>query len=392
MSPGGGLARCRAATAELPTTDKEHHAMTTPTTLTTSGTSRHASFRPKRRLGFNTRVSFSDDLGPAQGLRDGIELFKAAETAGYQSGWVYQRHFDHYLSSPVPFFAAVGQHTERISLGSAVLPMRYQDPILLAESAGVADLLVGERLELALATGANAAFDAVFGAVEVDARTEARRRLVRFLDAVAGKTLHTVDGPGQGAPEGTELRVTPHSPTLRSRLRQGSSSIGSALQAAELGIGLIVGTVLHDIPAGETYSAYQGRIIETYRTAWRERQGTEPPSVAVAASVLPGTTADLRETYAAYDLQRRTEGMAASRPQGALQPVISAALPDGMQISPVFHGAPEQVIEAVLADPGLAQADELVLFLPPGFTLPQNVRLIQDLAGMVAPALGWAPA
>lgn len=361
------------------------------TTSTATVAAPPAAYRPKTRLGFNTRVSFTDDAGPAQGLRDGIALFRAAEEAGYQSGWVYQRHFDHYLSSPLPFFAAVGQHTERIALGSAVIPMRYQDPILLAEAAGVADLLVGERLQLALATGANAAFDAVFGAVATDARTEARRRLVRFLDAVAGATLHTVDGPGQGAPVGTELRVTPHSPTLRSRLRQGSSSLGSALQAAELGIGLIVGTVLHDIPDGTSFSEHQGQIIEAYRTAWRAQHDTEPPSVAVAASVLPGTTPELREAYAAYDHQRRTEGMAAARPTGALAPVVGAELPDGMRISPVFHGTPDEVAAAVLADPGLAQADELVLFLPPSFTLPENVRLLRDLAATVAPALGWSP-
>lgn len=126
-------------------------------------------FRPKRRLGFNTRVSFNDRDGPARGLRDGIELYQAAEDLGYQSGWAYQRHFDNYLSSPLPFFAATGQHTGRITLGSAVIPMRYQEPILLAEAAGTTDLLIGGRLELAISTGANAAFDAVFGAVDVDA-------------------------------------------------------------------------------------------------------------------------------------------------------------------------------------------------------------------------------
>ncbi len=40
-----------------------------------------------------------------------------------------------YLLSPIPFFAAVGQHTDRITLGSVVIPMRYQDPFLLAEAA-----------------------------------------------------------------------------------------------------------------------------------------------------------------------------------------------------------------------------------------------------------------
>ncbi|MGV1764802.1 LLM class flavin-dependent oxidoreductase [Agrobacterium rhizogenes] len=351
-----------------------------------------APFRPKQRLGFNTRVSFNDDAGPAQGLRDGIELFKAAERLGYQSGWAYQRHFDHYLSSPLPFFAAAGQHTKHITLGSAVIPMRYQDPILLAEAAGTTDLLIGGRLELAISTGANAAFDAVFGAVDIDARTEAKRRQARFLAAISGEVLHTVAGPNQGAPEGIELRVTPHSPTLRSRIRQGSASLGSAVQAAELGIGLISGTVQHDHGEGETFGEYQARSIKAFRTTWRETWGTEPPPVTVAASILVGTTAELREKYAAYDLERRTLGIAASRPKGALTPTAPANQPSGVQICPVFQGTPDQVTEAVFNDPGLAAADEIVLFLPPAFGLAENVRLLADLAETVAPNLGWSPA
>lgn len=347
-----------------------------------------APFRPKTRLGFNTRVSFNDDAGPAQGLRDGIELYKAAERLGYQSGWAYQRHFDHYLSSPLPFFAAAGQHAKHITLGSAVIPMRYQDPILLAEAAGTTDLLIDGRLELAISTGTNAAFDAVFGAVDTDARTEAKRRQARFLAAISGEVLHTITQPVQGAPVGAELRVTPHSPTLRSRIRQGSASLGSGIQAAELGIGLISGTVQHDHSEGESFGAYQARIIEAYRSTWRQKWGTEPPPVAVAASILVGTTAELREKYAAYDLERRTVGIAASRPKGALAPPPP---PSGAQISPVFQGTPDQVIEAVFNDPGIAAADEVILFLPPAFDLGENVRLLSDLANTVAPAFGWSP-
>ncbi|HEY0214027.1 MAG TPA: LLM class flavin-dependent oxidoreductase [Paenirhodobacter sp.] len=349
-------------------------------------------YRPKPRLGFNTRVSFNETDGPAKGLRDGIALYQAAERLGYQSGWSYQRHFDNYLSSPLPFFAAVGQRTDRITLGSAVLPMRYQDPILLAEAAGTTDLLIGGRLELAISTGANAAFDAVFGAVGTDARTEAKRRQARFLAAIRGETLHRVDGPGQGAPEGAELRVTPHSPGLAARIRQGVSSVGSAIQAADLGIGLITGTVQHGQAPGESFSDHQARIIKAYRDRWTELYGNDAPPVAVAASILPGPSAELRDTYAAYDLERRTQGIAASRPKGALQPTARTNAPEGSQISPVFHGTPDQVATAVLADPGLAGADELILFLPPGFTLEQNIRLLDDLAATVAPALGWLPA
>jgi len=267
--------------------------------------------------------------------------------------------------------------------------MRYQDPILLAEAAGTTDLLIDGRLELAISTGANAAFDAVFGTVDTDARTEAKRRQARFLSAIAGEVLHTVVSPGQGAPQGAELRVTPHSPTLRSRIRQGSASLSSAVQAAELGIGLISGTVQHDQAEGETFGQYQARIIEAFRATWRTTWGTEPPPVAVAASILVGTTPDLREKYAAYDLERRTIGIAASRPKGALAP---ASQPAGAQISPVFQGTPDQVVEAVFNDPGLAAADEVVLFLPPAFGLAENIRLLSDLADTVAPGLGWSPA
>jgi alkanesulfonate monooxygenase SsuD/methylene tetrahydromethanopterin reductase-like flavin-dependent oxidoreductase (luciferase family) len=350
-----------------------------------------ATFRPKRRIGFNTRVSFSDDAGPAKGLRDGISLYQGAERLGFQQGWSYQRHFDHYLSSPLPFFAAAGQHTRRIVLGSAVIPMRYQDPVLLAEAAATTDLLIDGRLELAIATGANALFDAVFGAVATDARTEAKRRQARFLAAIAGEPLHVIDGPGQGAPVGTALRATPHSPTLRSRIRQGSASLASAVQAAELGIGLISGTVQHDFAEGESFGAYQARAIAAYRATWRAKWDIEPPPVAVAASILPATDAALLERYAAYDLERRTLGVAASRPRGALEPTGPTTRPPGSQISPVFHGTPDAVTEALLNDPGLAAADELVLFLPPGFGLAENLRVLNDFVETVAPTLGWSP-
>jgi alkanesulfonate monooxygenase SsuD/methylene tetrahydromethanopterin reductase-like flavin-dependent oxidoreductase (luciferase family) len=150
---------------------------------------------PTRRLGFNTRVSFPTGEA-ARGLREGIELFQAAEELGYQSGWAYQRHFDNYLSSPLPFFAAAGQHTSRITLGSAVIPARYQEPILLAEAAGTADLLIGGRLQLAFSSGTDV-WDPVFGGVATDARTEGQRRLARFLSAVAGRP--STPSPRRGA-------------------------------------------------------------------------------------------------------------------------------------------------------------------------------------------------
>jgi alkanesulfonate monooxygenase SsuD/methylene tetrahydromethanopterin reductase-like flavin-dependent oxidoreductase (luciferase family) len=358
---------------------------------TTAAQGSHGARERKLRLGFNTRVSFhAGPGGAASGLRDGISLFTGAERLGYQSGWAYQRHFDNYLSSPAPFFAAVGQHTDSITLGSAVIPMRYQDPILLAEAAGTADLLIGGRLNLSLSSGREG-FEQIFGHEKVDARAEGQRRLLRFLDAVAGEVLHTVDGSeGTAIEAGTELRVTPHSEGLRERIWYGSGHIASARWAAEHRLRLITGTILHSTEPGDTFGEYQARLIQAYRDAW---PGPEPaPPVAVAASVLPAPTRELAEKYEAYDLQRQTEGPAASRPAGALKQNLRPFLREDVLVSPVFRGDPDTVASALLADPGISAADELILFLPPGFGLEENLRVLSEMAQTVAPALGWEPA
>jgi hypothetical protein len=140
------------------------------------------------------------------------------------------------------------------------------------------------------------------------------------------------------------------------------------------------------------FPEHQARLIGAYRDAWAATHSRPAPSVAVAASILPATTSQLRDVYGAYDLERRTRGPAASRPKGALETTLSADLPAGIVMSPVYHGDPDAVTAAALADPGLSAADELVLFLPPAFGRADNVRLLTDVARTVAPALGWIPA
>ncbi|MNV96293.1 hypothetical protein D3C71_1912810 [compost metagenome] len=49
------------------------------------------------------------------------------------------------------------------------------------------------------------------------------------------------------------------------------------------------------------------------------------------------------------------------------------------------------MLASVFNDPGLAAADEVVLFLPPAFGLAENIQLLTDLADTVAPGLGWSP-
>ncbi|CAJ61128.1 MULTISPECIES: LLM class flavin-dependent oxidoreductase [Frankia] len=363
--------------------------MTAPATVTAAVAPAHRASpaeppAPRRlRLGFNARIAFPTGQAGAA-LRDGIELFRVAEQLGYDAGWVYQRHFDNYLAAPMVFHAAVAQHTERIGLGTAIIGVRYEDPVLLAEAAGTADLLSGGRLQLGLGTG-QGGFDAVFGQAPNDGRAQSQDRLAAFLRAVRGERVGEITDPEGLLPVGTELFVRPTSPTLPERIWYGGGSVASAERVGRQGLRLLLSTILSG--QIDDYGAELARAIEAYRGA---HPGTSPSRVAVARSVLPATTPELARVYAAYDAERRTQGPAASRPAGALAPV--AAPTARFTMSPVHHGDPAAVVDELLADPSVPLADELIAFLPPAFGLRENLRLLEDLAETVAPHLGWTPA
>jgi alkanesulfonate monooxygenase SsuD/methylene tetrahydromethanopterin reductase-like flavin-dependent oxidoreductase (luciferase family) len=329
-------------------------------------------------LGFNARISFP--TGRARdALREGIELFRVAEQLGYDTGWVYQRHFDNYLAAPLPFLTAAGEHTDRIGLGTAIIGARYEDPVLLAEAAGTTDLLTGDRLQVGLGTG-QGGYDALFGQEPSDGREQARRRLAGFVAGVRGEPLGTATDPAGMVAPGTPLRVTPHSPTLAGRIWYGAGSVASARFTGEQGLRLLMSTILSG--AVDDFGAELAAAIDAYH---RAHVGPFAPRAAVARSVLPATTPGLARTYATYDAERRRFGPAASRPAGALPPVERA--PARFTMSPVLHGDPAAVVDALLADPSVAIADELICFLPPAFGLKENIRLLEDVAEHVAPQL-----
>ena len=62
-------------------------------------------------------------------------------------------HFARQLGSPFPLLAAVGARTSRIEIGTAVIDMRYENPLYMAEDAGAADLIAGGRLQLGISRG-----------------------------------------------------------------------------------------------------------------------------------------------------------------------------------------------------------------------------------------------
>src|SRR5688572_23880371 len=86
-------------------------------------------------------------------LLQSIELAVAAEELGADGAYFRVHHFAQQLASPFPLLAAAGARTSRIELGTAVIDMRYENPLYMAEDAGAADLISEGRLQLGISRG-----------------------------------------------------------------------------------------------------------------------------------------------------------------------------------------------------------------------------------------------
>src|SRR4029079_8333200 len=111
-----------------------------------------------KKLGF---LSFGHWMeGPHSEWRTGsdallqsIELAVAAEELGLDGAYFRVHHFARQLASPFPLLAAVGARTKKIEIGTAVIDMRYETPMYMAEDAGAADIIAGGRLQLGISRG-----------------------------------------------------------------------------------------------------------------------------------------------------------------------------------------------------------------------------------------------
>jgi len=86
-------------------------------------------------------------------LLQSIDLAVAAEELGADGAYFRVHHFARQLGSPFPLLAAIGARTSRIEIGTAVIDMRYENPLYMVEDAGAADLIAGGRLQLGISRG-----------------------------------------------------------------------------------------------------------------------------------------------------------------------------------------------------------------------------------------------
>jgi alkanesulfonate monooxygenase SsuD/methylene tetrahydromethanopterin reductase-like flavin-dependent oxidoreductase (luciferase family) len=340
---------------------------------------------PLKRIGFLSFGHWSDAYGSqvrsaSDSLLQSIELAVAAEELGADGAYFRVHHFARQLGSPFPLLAAVGARTRRIEIGTAVIDMRYENPLYMAEDAGAADLITAGRLQLGISRGSpEQVIDGwrYFGYAPADGESDAdmaRRHAEAFLEVLKGAGFAKPNPrPMFPNPPGL-LRVEPHAEGLRDRIWWGSSSNATSKWAAKLGMNLQSST-LKDDESGEPLHVQQRKQIEAYRDAWKEAGHRREPRVSVSRSIF-ALVDDRDRAYFGHETRDSDQIGYIDANTRAIFGRSYAAEPDAL-------------VKQLAADEAIAAADTLLLTVPNTLGVEYNAHAIESILKYVAPQLGW---
>jgi alkanesulfonate monooxygenase SsuD/methylene tetrahydromethanopterin reductase-like flavin-dependent oxidoreductase (luciferase family) len=316
----------------------------------------------------------------ADSLLQSIELAVAAEELGADGAYFRVHHFARQLGSPFPLLAAIGARTRRIEIGTAVIDMRYENPLYMAEDAGAADIIAGGRLQLGISRGSPEQVIEgwrYFGYAPAEGETDAelgRRHAEVFLELLKGEGFAEPNPrPMFPNPPGL-LRVEPHSEGLRDRIWWGSSSNATARWAAKRGMNLQSSTLKTD-ETGEPLHVQQRKQIDVYRDAWKEAGHQREPRVSVSRSIF-ALVDDRDRMYFGRDARDQDH-------IGYIDPTTRAIFGRS------YAAEPAALVKQLAGDEAIAAADTLLLTVPNQLGVDYNAHAIESILTLVAPELGW---
>ncbi|WP_328492274.1 LLM class flavin-dependent oxidoreductase [Streptomyces sp. NBC_00414] len=331
---------------------------------------------PLRKLGFLT-IGLFDEADPRAGHESTLEIIELGERLGFDSAWLRHRHLQYGISSPVAVLAAASQRTSRIELGTAVIPLGWENPLRLAEDLATVDILSGGRLNPGVSVGPPMHFDQVKDALYPDtADTEdfGYERVSRLLDFVRGKPATDFSGV-----EGFEVfsdRVQPHAAGLGGRLWYGGGSLRSARWAGEHAMNFLTSSVVK-AEESEDFAEIQLSHVRAFRA---HHPDGDRARVSQGLVVIPtdSATAEQRAKYEAY-AEKRTPRTAT--PHG----------PARLMFAPDLVGTSAEIAERLYSQAAFREIDEVAFALPFTFEHADYVQILTDIATGLGPALGWRP-
>jgi len=267
-----------------------------------------------------------------------------------------------------------------IEIGTAVIDMRYENPMHMAEDAGAADLIAGGRLQLGISRGSpEQVIDGwrYFGYAPAEKETDAdmaRRHTEVFLEVLKGKGFAKPNPrPMFPNPPGL-LRLEPHSEGLGERIWWGSGSNATSQWAAKLGMHLQSST-LKDDESGEPLHVQQRKQIEAYRAAWKEAGHSRAPRVSVSRSIFALVDDRDREFFGHESRSEDHVGYIDANTRAIFGRSYAAE--------------PQVLVKELARDEAIAAADTLLLTVPNTLGVDYNAHILESILKHVAPALGW---
>ena len=324
---------------------------------------------------------YSQVRSGADALIQSIELAEAVEALGADGAYFRVHHFAQQLASPFPLLAAVGARTERIEIGTAVIDMRYENPLYMAEDAGAADLIAGGRLQLGISRGSpEQVIDGYryFGYQPAEddpvGADMARQHTEVFLRVVSGAGFAEPNpSPMFPNPPGL-LRPEPHSPGLRDRIWWGAGSRATAEWAAQQGMNLMSSTLMTE-DAGVPFHELQAEQIRLFREAWAAAGHQREPRVSVSRSIF-ALVDDRDRAYFGLGNQESDQ-------VGYLDAQTKAIFGRS------YAAEPDVLVKELAQDTAIEAADTLMLTVPNQLGVEYNAHAIESILTHVAPELGW---
>jgi alkanesulfonate monooxygenase SsuD/methylene tetrahydromethanopterin reductase-like flavin-dependent oxidoreductase (luciferase family) len=331
-------------------------------------------------FGHWTSATQSQTRSAADALLQSIDLAVAAEALGADGAYFRVHHFARQLGSPFPLLAAIGAKTSRIEIGTAVIDMRYENPLYMAEDAGAADLIAGGRLQLGISRGSpEQVIDGwrYFGYQPAEGQSNAemgRHHAMIFLDVLRGEGFARPNPrPMFPNPSGM-LRIEPHSEDLRDRIWWGAGSNATAVWAGTLGMNLQCST-LKDDETGEPFHVQQASQIRAFRVAWKEAGHAREPRISVSRSI-----------FALVDDRDRAYFGGGSEEEDQVGFIDES---NRSIFGRNYAAEPDLLVERLKKDEAIAEADTLLLTVPNQLGVAYNAHVIEAILTHVAPALDW---
>ena len=322
----------------------------------------------------------SQTRSAADALLQSIDLAVAAEQLGADGAYFRVHHFARQLASPFPLLAAVGARTQRIEIGTAVIDMRYENPLYMAEDAGAADLIAGGRLQLGISRGSpEQVIDGwrYFGYQPAEGQSDAdmgRRHAEALLDVLRGEGFAKPNPRPMFANPPGLLRVEPHAQGLRERIWWGAGSNATAAWAGKLGMNLQSST-LKDDETGDPFHVQQAAQIRAFRDAWSAAGHKRTPRVSVSRSIFALVDERDRAYFGRGGKEQDTIGF--------IDANTKAIFGRG------YAAEPDALVKELAKDEAIAEADTLLLTVPNQLGVDYNAHVIESILTHVAPALGW---